>query len=407
MASSASDLLKLELQATGENSGTWGTKANTLFGRLEEAVAGMTEITLAGANYTLDDTQYQENSTTTAESHLAIIKASGTPGATRQIIVPLRTKTYLVWNATTDSSSMTVGGATGDTVTITNGHLAWVFCDGTNVEFASILFTTAGALASLNIVDDTSPQLGADLDMNSFGLDDTNGNELMKFTATGSAVNELTLKNEAAASNPGFTASGGDTNIGIDLIPKGSGVLRQSTTPVGLTGKQTIWVPSAAMRPTVSNGCATLVDVETTSGRPDMQVLDFDASSDEHAQFQVFFPKSWDEGTVTFRAVWTSTATDTDGVTWAMQGVAVGDGDTIDVAFGTAVTVDDANQSTAEDLYLTDESSAITIAGSPAVDQLCYFRVFRDVSDANDTAAEDARLLGVRVIFSTDAGNDA
>jgi len=79
-------------------------------------------------------------------------------------------------------------------------------------------------------------------------------------------------------------------------------------------GAQTIWIPAAAMRPTSSNGCAGITDVETTSGRPDLQVLDFDNGSDEHAQFQIGFPKSWNEGTITFRVFWTSTATDTDGV---------------------------------------------------------------------------------------------
>jgi len=137
-----------------------------------------------------------------------------------------------------------------------------------------------------------------------------------------------------------------------------------------------------------------------------MNVLDFDASSDEHAQFNVAFPKSWNAGTITYQVHWTSTATDTDGVTWALQGVACADGDTIDVAYGTAVTVDDANQSTAEDLYVTAESSAVTIAGSPAADEQCWFRIFRDVSDANDTAAEDARLLGVRLFFTTNAADD-
>lgn len=171
-------------------------------------------------------------------------------------------------------------------------------------------------------------------------------------------------------------------------------------------GKQTIWVPAGAMRPTVSNGCAALVDVETTAGRPDLSVLDFDASSDEHAQFSVTFPKSWNAGTITFQVYWTSTATDTDGVTWALQGVACADGDTADVAYGTAVTVNDANQSTAEDVYVTAESGAVTIAGSPGDNEITFFRVFRDVSDANDTATEDARLIGVKLYFTTDAGND-
>lgn len=177
--------------------------------------------------------------------------------------------------------------------------------------------------------------------------------------------------------------------------------------PSSIYGKQTLFVPAAAMRPTVSNGCAALTDVETTAGRPDMTVLDFDASSDEHAQFQIAFPKSWNLGTVTFQAFWTTTATNTDGVAWGLQGVAVSDGDTIDAAYGTAVVVTDAGQSTAEDLYVTSESSAVTISGTPADDDVVYFRVFRDVSDAADTMGEDARLIGIKLFYTTDALNDA
>jgi len=138
-----------------------------------------------------------------------------------------------------------------------------------------------------------------------------------------------------------------------------------------------------------------------------MQVLDFDASADEHAQFQIAMPTMWNEGTITFQVYWCSTATDTDGVSWALQGVACSDSDTIDVAYGTAVVVDDANLSAAEDLCVTAESGALTIGGSPAANDMCFFRVFRDVSDSNDTAAEDARLIGVKIFLTTDAGNDA
>jgi hypothetical protein len=161
------------------------------------------------------------------------------------------------------------------------------------------------------------------------------------------------------------------------------------------------------MQPTTSNPCSDLTTVETTSGRPDMVVLDFDDGADEHAQFSVAFPKSWNLGTVTFKAYWTTTATDTDGCTWGLQGVAMNDNETIDVVYGTAVVVDDAAQGAAEELYVTAESGAITIAGTPADEDLCFFRVFRDVSDSNDTMAEDARLLGIKLFFTTDAANDA
>jgi hypothetical protein len=171
-------------------------------------------------------------------------------------------------------------------------------------------------------------------------------------------------------------------------------------------GTQHMWIPSAAMRPTSSNGCPAITDVETTAGRPDMQVLDFDASSDEHAQFQVAMPSSWNEGTITFQVYWTTTATDTDGVAWGFQGVAIADNDTIDVAYGTAIVVTDDALGAAEDLMVTAASGAVTIAGSPAAGELCAFRIFRDVSDGNDDMAEDARLVGIKVIYTTNAATD-
>ena len=171
-------------------------------------------------------------------------------------------------------------------------------------------------------------------------------------------------------------------------------------------GKETIWVPALAMRPTESNGCSTIQRVETTSGRPDMDVLDFDKDGDEFAQFSVAFPKSWNLGTITFKCYWSGIAA-TTGVSWAVQGVAMNDNETIDVAFGTAVVVDDSAQGAVEELLVTAESGAVTIAGTPADDDLTYFRVYRDVSDSNDDMAGDARLHGIKIFFTTDAANDA
>lgn len=174
-----------------------------------------------------------------------------------------------------------------------------------------------------------------------------------------------------------------------------------------LQGVHTVFVPATYMRPTVSNGCAALVAVETTSGRPDMLVLDFDTAADEHAQFKIAFPDSWNEGTITYRIYWTTAATDTDGVAWALQGVAVANDNTIDVVYGTAVVVIDDNISAAEDMLITAESGDVTIAGSPAAGEMCFFRVLRDVGDDNDDMTEDARLIGLQLFYTLDAGNDA
>ena len=173
-----------------------------------------------------------------------------------------------------------------------------------------------------------------------------------------------------------------------------------------IQGTHTIWVPAGAMRPTVSAGCAAITDVETTADRPDMQVLDFDGGSEEHAQFQVAFPKSWNAGTVTYRVFWTSTATDTDAVIWTLEGVSVANDATIDVAYGTGVAVTDNNISAAEDCLVSATSSAVTIA-SAADDALTFFRIWRDADAGGDTMAEDARLIGVQIFYTVDAKDDS
>ena len=190
------------------------------------------------------------------------------------------------------------------------------------------------------------------------------------------------------------------------IVTASAANLNQCTgTTVKVAGKESMWIPVNVMTPTVSNGCSALTAVETTSGRPDMYVLDFDKDSDEHAQFTIAFPKQWDLGTVTFQVFWSGAAA-TGGVSWGLQGVACGDNDTIDVAYGTAIVVDDAEQGAVEEVNVSAESGAVTIAGSPADDQLCFFRIFRDVSDSNDDSSGDARLHGIKLFYTTDAAND-
>ena len=175
----------------------------------------------------------------------------------------------------------------------------------------------------------------------------------------------------------------------------------------GVIGKQTLWVPANAMRPESSNGSAAMSDTVTTSGRPDIMGLAFDGSTDEFCQFSVGFPKGWNEGTITFRAL--STVIDSnasfgsDTVAWGLQGVGVADDTTIDVAFGTAVVLTETIASAVEEITISAESGAITIA-SAAADTLTFFRVQRDVSA--DTMTEDAILLGIQIFYTIDAGED-
>ena len=98
--------------------------------------------------------------------------------------------------------------------------------------------------------------------------------------------------------------------------------------------------------------------VETTATRPDMKVFDFDASTNQYAQFSVAMPKSWNEGTVTYQVYWSPATTNTGNCIFGLQGVACADSDTIDVAYGTAIEVTDAGIGTVEDQQVSAESSA-------------------------------------------------
>ena len=137
----------------------------------------------------------------------------------------------------------------------------------------------------------------------------------------------------------------------------------------------------------------------------EIKTLDFDKDSDEFAQFCVAFPKSWNEGTVTFQAFFTANSTNTGDVVWTLAGTALADNGSLNTAFGTAVaTTGKAHSGTANDLDVTAESGAVTIAGSPSTDEYVFFEIKRDVSE--DSLTADAKLLGVKLFFTTDAGND-
>ena len=177
---------------------------------------------------------------------------------------------------------------------------------------------------------------------------------------------------------------------------------------VGSTaGVQTIWVPALAMVSPTTNGAESAA-VETTAVKPELKVLNFDPSTIEYAQFSIAMPKSWNESTVTAKFYWThETAVATD-VIWGIQGVCVSDNDTIDATFGTAVTVTDTFHNAAEDLAITAATGVMTLGGTPAEDDLAYFQVYRAATTAGDTTnSTDAQLIGVKILFTTNAENDA
>jgi hypothetical protein len=172
-------------------------------------------------------------------------------------------------------------------------------------------------------------------------------------------------------------------------------------------GRHAVYVAAGSMVPSVSNGSAALSGVASGSDQPDIWSLDFDPTTQEFAQFALTMPKSWDEGTVTFAAVWSHAATATNfGVVWQLQGYAASNDDAIATNYGTAQFSTDTGGTT-NDLYVGPESSAITIAGTPAAEDTVFFRVARVPAHGSDTMAIDARLMGLVLYITTNADTDA
>jgi hypothetical protein len=128
MASTYSTSLKLELIGNGDQSGTWGTTTNNNFGTLvEQAITGVETITMVNANYTL--TSFNGASD---EARNAVITATGTNSAVRDIIIPSVNKTYIINNSTTGGFAVNVRTSSGGGIQVPNGAIYLIYCDGTS-----------------------------------------------------------------------------------------------------------------------------------------------------------------------------------------------------------------------------------------------------------------------------------
>jgi len=399
--------LGVELMATGENAGTWGTKTNTNLNIIEQISGGFTAQSIAGGVQTTA-LSVSDGSTGATMSH-RMIEFTGTITGNQIVTIPNDAQTfYFLRNSTSGAYTVQFKYATGSgdsfTFSATDKGDQLVFAtanDGSNPDIYTLGFgdgdVTLTGTQTLTNKTLTSPAIGTK---------NTNGNELINLTATGSAVNEITIANAATGVTGPVISATGETNVGINVNPKGSGVFNSGGSAVKIAGKETMWVPASAMYGPTTNP-ADAAQVETTATRPDLKVFDFDASTKQYTQFTVAMPKSWNEGTLTYIVYWSPSTTNTGNAIFGLQAVACADSDTIDVAYGTAIEVTDAGIGTVEDQQITSESSAMTVAGSPAAGEQTYFQLYRDAADGSDTFTGECRVLGVKIFYTTDAANDA
>jgi len=225
--------LGIELQATGENAGTWGTKTNTNLQIFEQISGGFVTQDIAGGAQTTA-LSVSDGSTGAVLSH-RMIEFTGTISGNQIVTIPLDVQTfYFLRNSTSGSYTVQFkyASGSGDSFTFSASDKGdqIVFAtanDGTNPDIDTLAIGTGIS----SVVEDTTPQLGGNLDVN--------GNDIVS-----------------------------TSNADIDIIPNGTGdvVLAADTVKVGDSGAAAVLTSNGAGTLTVTTGGATDLILNTNGG---------------------------------------------------------------------------------------------------------------------------------------------
>ena len=222
--------LGIEKMATGENAGTWGTKTNANLDLIEQVTGGYKSLSIAGGAQTTALTIADGALTGTAQARM--IEFTGSITGNQVVTIPLDIENfYILKNSTSGSYTVQFKYVSGSgstfTFAATNKKTAIVQAtanDGTNPDIIEI--QTGG-----DVVDDTSPQLGGNLDVNGFDIVST-------------------------------------SNADIDLVPNGTGdvTLQADTVKVGDAGAAAVLTSNGAGTLTVTTGGASDLVLNTNGG---------------------------------------------------------------------------------------------------------------------------------------------
>lgn len=191
----------IEKPGTGEQSGTWGATTNTNFDIIDRVLNGVGTLTLTGTTTTLSTSDGS-----LSDGHYKVLILAGSPSGTNTITISPndQSKMYLANNTTNQSVVFTQGS--GGNVTIPASTSKWIYADG------------AGSGAQVRVlpsevVEDSSPQLGGNLDLNSNNITGTgNINTTGTLTVTG-AVSSGAIGTGSANITSTGTVQGGQFTL--------------------------------------------------------------------------------------------------------------------------------------------------------------------------------------------------
>ena len=212
--------LGVELQATGENAGTWGTKTNTNLQLVEQILGGFTQQSIAGGAQTTA-LSVSDGSTGATLAH-RMIEFTGTISGNQIVTIPLDVQTfYILRNSTSGSHTVQFKYVSGSGSTFTfsasdkGDKIVFAAAnDGTNPDIKTLAIGTGIA----NVVEDTTPQLGGDLDVN--------GQDIV---STSNADIDIIPNGTGDVNLGADTVQIGDNNADATLTTQGTGDLILNT----------------------------------------------------------------------------------------------------------------------------------------------------------------------------------
>ena len=162
MASTFSSDLKLELMATGENAGTWGTKTNTNLELVQQAIAGFEQISLSSGSTT---TLVMSNASISTARNMVIKFATITLSGATTVTIPDSIEKFYIFDCRliTNPTNLTIKTASGTGFTIDASKIYAAYADGTNLNEVS-LDTLGGTIGTAGIANDavTSAKIADD-----------------------------------------------------------------------------------------------------------------------------------------------------------------------------------------------------------------------------------------------------
>tara|TARA_R100000027_G_scaffold30784_1_gene22539 strand:+ start:1497 stop:2348 length:852 start_codon:yes stop_codon:yes gene_type:complete len=267
MASTYSDRLKLELQATGENAGTWGDKTNTNLQVLDAFAAGYLTKSVAGSS---DVTLTTANASATSEASNKVIELTGTLTGNITVFIPAKENNYIFFNNTSGSHTLTIAatGHTANGVAITQGGHAEVYCDG-SADFNVVnVFSSMGTISAkvlnmtgnIAVTDNNYINVGTGTDLQIYH----DGTDSYIENNTG----ELNVKanNITVQSDTGETFLTMDVNDGVDIFH--DNVKKFETTSAGATVTGALTVSTTVAATNIGNITSRNLITTTSTAAP-------------------------------------------------------------------------------------------------------------------------------------------